>query len=89
MASQVIAGMDGVSRQLDPGAPEISPYECDKPKMPASLMDAVAALDQSTLFRKAFGDAYIDYILAVKQCEIDRFLNYVTDWEQREYFEVF
>ena len=89
MASQVVAGMDGVSRQLDPGAPEISPYESDKPKMPASLMDAVAALDQSTLFRKAFGDAYVDYILAVKKCEIDRFLHYVTDWEQREYFEVF
>ena len=27
--------------------------------------------------------------LVVKQNEIDRFLGHVTDWEQREYFEVF
>jgi glutamine synthetase len=57
--------------------------------MPASLMEAVAALEQSTLFRQAFGDAFVDYILAVKQSEINRFLRHVTDWEQREYFEVF
>jgi glutamine synthetase len=25
----------------------------------------------------------------VKECEIRRFLSYVTDWEHREYFEVF
>ena len=89
MASQVVAGMDGVSRKLDPGPPEIAPYESDKPKMPASLMDAVAALAKSAVFKEAFGDAFVDYILAVKQSEIDRFLAYVTDWEQLEYFEMF
>jgi len=89
MASQIVAGLDGVSRKLDPGPPEIAPYESDKPKMPASLMDAVKALSESTLFRKAFGESYIDYILAVKQSEIDRFLAHVTDWEHQEYFEMF
>lgn len=89
MASQIVSGMDGIARQLDPGPPELSPYEADKPKMPASLMEATAALSDSKLFRRAFGERFIDYILAVKQSEIDRFLSHVTDWEQREYFEMF
>lgn len=89
MASQIVAGLDGIDRGLDPGPPETAPYESDKPHMPASLMDAVAALEKSALFREAFSDAYVEYMLAVKRSEIGRFLKHVTDWEQREYFEVF
>ncbi|MEX2481563.1 MAG: glutamine synthetase family protein [Gammaproteobacteria bacterium] len=89
MASQIAAGLDGIERKLDPGPPDLSPYEADKPRLPASLMEAVAALDRSAFFRQAFGDAFVDYIRGVKQSEIDRFLSHVTDWEQREYFEVF
>ena len=89
MASQIASGLDGMRRRLDPGPPELSPYECDKPRLPASLMDATAALARSEMFRREFGDAFVDYMLAVKQSEIDRFLAHVTDWEQREYFEMF
>ena len=89
MASQIAAGLDGITRRLDPGPPELSPYEADKPRLPASLMDAVAALRESAFFRRAFGAPFIDYMLAVKQSEIDRFLMHVTDWEHREYFEMF
>jgi len=89
MAAQIACGLDGIERRLDPGPAEDCPYEADKPRMPASLMEAVAALRDSALFRRAFGDAFVDYILAVKGSEIDRFLAHVTDWEQREYFEMF
>jgi glutamine synthetase len=89
MASQIVAGMDGVANRRDPGPPELSPYEADKPLMPRTLMEAMAALSQSALYREAFGDAFVDYMCAVKQSEIDRFQAHVTDWEQREYFEVF
>ena len=89
MASQIASGLDGIERRLDPGPPETAPYESDKPKLPASLMDAVAALADSKFYRQRFGDPFMDYILAVKQCEIGRFLKHVTDWEQREYFEVY
>jgi glutamine synthetase len=89
MASQIASGLDGIARRLDPGPPEVSPYQSDKPKLPASLMDAVAALGDSKLYRQRFGETFVDYIIAVKQGEIGRFLHYVTDWEQREYFEVY
>ena len=89
MASQIAAGLDGITHARDPGPPDLSPYEADKPRLPASLMDAVRELDASAFFRQAFGDTFVDYMRAVKQSEIDRFLAHVTDWEQREYFEVF
>lgn len=30
---------------------------------------------------------FVDYMLSIKQAEIDRFLSSVTGWEQREYFD--
>jgi glutamine synthetase len=89
MASQIVAGMDGVAKSRDPGPPDISPYEADKPLLPSNLMEAMAALKESTLYRDMFGDAFVDYFCAVKQSEIDRFQAHVSDWEQREYFEVY
>ncbi len=89
MASQIAAGLDGIENKLAPGPLELTPYESAKPKLPRSLMDATAALRDSTVFRERLGDAFIDYLLLVKQSEIDRFLGHVTDWEHREYFEVF
>ena len=90
MASQLIAGMDGMERQLDPGEPRTDPYaQMDKPALPSSLMDAVDALEGSSLFREHMGEGFINYLIGIKRYEIDRFLSYVTDWEHREYFETF
>ena len=52
-------------------------------------MDAVAALGSDAFFREAFGDTFVDYILRLKRFEIGRFLQHVTDWEHREYFEMY
>lgn len=89
MMSQIVCGMDGVKRKLDPGPLDETPYESDKPLLPRSLMESVAALKESAFFRERLGDAFVDYMIALKQSEISRFLAHVTDWEQREYFEVF
>jgi len=89
MGSQLVAGMDGVARKLDPGPLEETPYESANAKLPRSLMEATAALRESKVFREGFGDAFVDYMLLLKQSEIDRFLQHVTDWEHREYFEMF
>ncbi|MGI9412184.1 MAG: glutamine synthetase, partial [Hyphomicrobiales bacterium] len=89
MASQVVAGLDGIDLKRDPGPPSDTPYDTDAEALPSSLMDAAEALDKSALFRTAFGDTFIDYLLAIKRHEIRRFLSEVTDWEHREYFELF
>jgi glutamine synthetase len=90
LASQVASGLDGIERGLDPGAPVEEPYlAAAKPALPASLMEAVAALRADTFFRDTFGEAFVDYVLRLKEYEIGRFLQHVTDWEHREYFEMY
>ena len=91
MASQIYAGLDGIQNRTDPDEPVLSdPYrQTDKPPMPRSLMEAVEALDGSSVLRAGFGDQFIDYFLHIKRAEIARFLAHVTDWEHREYFEMY
>jgi glutamine synthetase len=89
MSSQIASGLDGIRHKIDPGPFDEEPYSADRPLVPMSLMEAMDALKEDELFRTAFGDEFIDYMVLVKQSEIRRFLEHVTDWEQREYFEVF
>ena len=89
MASQILGGMDGVENGTDPGPPTETPYASAAAALPRSLIEAVAALRESALFRDKLGEPFVDYIATVKEFEISRFLATVTDWEQREYFEMF
>lgn len=90
MSSQIIAGLDGIRNRIDPGDPDPEPYNADRPPLPRTLMDAIAALrSDGGLFRKSMGEEWIDYFLMLKQSEINRFFAHVTDWEQREYFELY
>lgn len=89
MASQILSGLDGVDRKLDPGPSADTPYETKAPLLPKSLRDAVAALKDDPFFREKLGPEFVDYYTHIKNAEIDRFLSEVTDWEHREYFEMF
>lgn len=89
MASQILSGLDGVDRKLDPGPSADTPYETKAPLLPKSLRDAVSALKDDPFFREKLGAEFVDYYTHIKNAEIDRFLAEVTDWEHREYFEVF
>jgi len=89
MASQILTGLDGVDRGLDPGPSADTPYETKAALLPKSLREAVAALREDAFFRRAFGDEFIDYYVHLKTAEIDRFEAEVSEWEQREYFEMF
>lgn len=89
LASQIYSGLDGLRNKLTPPPPTNDPYATDAAPLPTNLMDAVTELDKSTVFREAFGDQFVDYLLHIKRAEIARFLSTVTDWEHREYFEMF
>jgi glutamine synthetase len=88
MASQIAAGLDGIATEADPGVAADAPYSVDAPRLPRTLMQAIAALRDNACFRAAFGDAFVEYFLRLKEYEISRFLTDVTDWEQREYFAI-
>lgn len=90
MASQIVAGLDGIDRNLDPGEPDAQPYSADRRPLPKSLEHAVDTLvAEGQVFRDALGSGFVDYIARVKRSEIGRFNAFVTDWEHREYFEVY
>jgi glutamine synthetase len=89
MASQILSGLDGVDRKLDPGPSADTPYETKADFLPKSLQEAVAALDADPFFRDALGAGFVDYYVHIKKMEIERFQAEVSDWEHREYFELF
>lgn len=89
MASQILSGLDGIDRQLDPGPSTDTPYEAEAPVLPKSLREAVTALREDEFFREALGAQFVDYYTFIKNAEIERFQSEVTDWEHREYFDTF
>lgn len=89
MASQIHAGLDGAERGLNPGPSADAPYETKAPLLPKSLREAIFALEEDSFFRDALGSAFVDYYVHIKKAEIERFQAEITDWEQREYFDLF
>jgi glutamine synthetase len=89
MASQVLAGLDGIDRKLAPPASADTPYETKAALLPKSLREAVFALLEDNFFRTALGAEFVDYYVHIKNAEIERFQAEVSDWEHREYFEMF
>ena len=89
MASQILSGLDGVDRKLDPGPSADTPYETKAALLPKTLSEAVTALKDDPFFREALGAEFVDYYVHIKNAEIERFQAEVSEWEHREYFEMF
>nr|WP_269328804.1 glutamine synthetase family protein [Kineosporia babensis] len=89
LASQIASGRDGLRRGLDPGASADEPYLAAATALPATLEQAVGHFSESKLLRAEFGEAFVDYLTMIKRHEVSRFNAAVTDWEHREYFEVY
>ncbi|HTN27700.1 MAG TPA: glutamine synthetase family protein [Burkholderiales bacterium] len=88
-ASQVYAGLDGIARKLDPGPSADTPYETQAQRLPATLSEALEALRADECLKTGLGAAFVDYFCRIKEAEIARFNLEVSEWEQREYFDLF
>jgi glutamine synthetase len=101
IASQLVAGRDGIAANRNPGPHDDEPYQADRPLLPRNLPAALDALERSTLFRRELGDVFLDYFLKIKRNEAGRYLAWLeqnrvedrpdepTAWEQNEYFDFF
>jgi glutamine synthetase len=89
MAAQIVCGCDGLDRKLDPGPSADTPYETDAPRLPKSLDEALSALRSDPCIAAGLGKEFVDYYLHIKEAEIARCQAEVTEWEQKEYFELF
>jgi glutamine synthetase len=103
LAADIAAGLSGIERSLKPPPPVgADPYAADVPALPASMGEAITALEADPVFRHAFGEGFVDYYLMMKRAELARYEAAVADaegeehaaaarsaWQMREYFEFF
>ena len=89
LASQVFSGLHGVAEGMDPGPSADAPYDTPAQQLPRTLSDALVALQADEMLTQALGKGFVDYYCHIKNAEIARFNLEVTEWEQREYFDMF
>jgi glutamine synthetase len=87
-AAVLAAGADGIENSRDPGERlDINMYtEGDKAtnakKLPLNLLDALRALEKSTVLKEAFGEKVIESYVHLKQTEWNEYCRHLTEWER-------
>jgi glutamine synthetase len=89
IASQVWSGLDGLAARPNLPRSADTPYEAKAELLPRTLDEALEALRKDKALRAGFGEPFIEYFLRIKEAEIARFNLEVSDWEHREYFDLF
>jgi glutamine synthetase len=90
IAAVLAAGTDGIRRRLAPPAPVAGDaYRADPEhaggRLPASLDEALDALEADEVLTTALGGEIVGTFLAVKRFEAERHRAWVSDWEIQEY----
>jgi glutamine synthetase len=88
-ASQIYSGLDGLARSLPLPPSADTPYEARAEPLPRTLSEALAHLKADTVLGEGLGRGFVDYYCRIKEAEIARFNLEVSDWEHREYFDLF
>ncbi len=88
LAAQVVAGLDGLRRGLQPGPATENPYAEGQPRLPTSLGQALDALQADAVLRQGLGEAMVQLYTRVKRAELARHAQAADpqQWERREYF---
>ena len=88
IASQVYAGLDGMTRQLRAPPATDAPYGSAAQKLPTTLSQSLLALQNDAALSEAFGRSFVNYFTRIKQAEITRHgdAQDKDEWQRREYF---
>jgi glutamine synthetase len=98
IAMTLMAGLDGIEQDLDPGEPHHdnmylkSPEELAKlgvSLLPRSLGEAIQAFESDPLSRRVMGEKMFASWLEYKREEWQSFTSHVTDWEKSRYLKFF
>ena len=57
-------------------------------RAPRTLIETTRILERSSIARDWLGDGFVDHFAATRDWEWRQFLDCVTDWEMRRYFEI-
>ena len=88
-ASQIYSGLDGMARKLTLPPSADTPYEARADFLPRTLSEALEFLQSDEALKDGFGHQFIDYYCRIKEGELARFNAEVSEWEHREYFDLF
>ncbi len=88
-AAVLAAGLDGVRNKRDPGKRlDINMYThshlaTDAKKLPGNLLDALRRLEESQVFKAAFGEETVGAYLKLKYGDWNTYSRQLTDWERQ------
>lgn len=97
-AAVIAAGLDGVKRELHPGAGHaINLYDLSPAQMreqgigilPQSLGEAIDQLESNKVIRDALGDSLSEEFIKIKRTESMEYQRHVSDWEINRYVDFF
>lgn len=92
MSAMYAAGLDGIRRQL-PCPKPVRGQDAytlnDVPQLPHSLPEALDALRADEIMVEMLGSQFVQSYIALRMNEVRRFDDHVSDWEIKEYRELF
>lgn len=90
MAAVISAGLHGVEKGLKLGAPITGTNAGAEhiPRAPRTLIETTRIFQKSAIARDWLGDTFVDHFAATREWEWRQWLDAVTDWEMKRYFEI-
>jgi glutamine synthetase len=91
MAAVIAAGLDGVEKGLKLTAPPITGTNQGAEhiaRAPRTLIETTRIFQKSDIARNWLGDTFVDHFAATREWEWRQWLDAVTDWEMKRYFEI-
>ena len=88
-AALLVAGLDGLKAKRDPGKRlDIDMYAeghtvKDAKRLPLNLLDALRALDKSSVLKSGFGEEVVASYIKLRQTEWNEYAGQLTDWERQ------
>jgi glutamine synthetase len=88
-AAVLAAGLDGLRNSRDPGQRlDINMYTeghkaAGAKKLPLNLLDALRALEKSTVLKEAFGEKTLTSYIKLKTADWNDYSRHLTDWERQ------
>jgi glutamine synthetase len=91
IAACIAAGMAGIEKGLKLTTPPIEGTNVGGEgiaRAPRTLIETTRIFRDSAFARDWFGDEFVDHFAATREWEWRKWLDAVTDWERKRYFEI-
>ncbi|OHX64862.1 glutamine synthetase family protein [Flammeovirga pacifica] len=91
MSACLAAGLYGIENNLTLSTPQTigNGYKnTDHGTLPTNLWEATQNMKNSDLIKSFFGEEFVEHFCLSREWEWRKFMNEVTDWETKRYFEI-